>query len=74
MELIPETTGKGKAETKPSPMKVYDSTVLKKYTVKKGDSLDRIARENNLSIEKLLTLNRMEQEDNIHPGQVIFVQ
>jgi LysM repeat protein len=74
MELVPETAGKRKAEPQPSSGKVYDSTVLKKYRVKKGDSPDRIARENNLSLEKSLTLNRMEQEDNIHPGQVIFVQ
>jgi membrane-bound lytic murein transglycosylase D len=60
---------------KPSPGKNPESKETKKqYTVKQGDSLNRIARENNISLEKLLTLNRMAQNDPIRPGQVILVQ
>ncbi len=70
----PEKKGKVKPGTKPASGNASESTVPKKYTVKKGDSLNRIARENNMSLEKLLTLNRMAQKDNIHPGQVILIQ
>ncbi|MBU0653308.1 MAG: LysM peptidoglycan-binding domain-containing protein, partial [Proteobacteria bacterium] len=44
------------------------------YKVEKGDSLNRIARENNIPLERLLKLNRMGQKEIIHPGQVILVQ
>jgi membrane-bound lytic murein transglycosylase D len=62
------------AGTKLSPVKGPESIVPKKYTVKQGDSLNRIARENNIPLEKLLTLNRLAQNDHIHPGQVILIQ
>ena len=45
----------------------------KKYTVKKGDSLNRIARENGMTLDKLLNLNRMVKKDNIRQGQVIII-
>ena len=72
-----ETTGKNekaKPGTKPITGKASELTAPKQYTVKKGDSLNRIARENNLPLDKLLKLNRMGQKENIHPGQVILVQ
>ncbi|MHB9098801.1 MAG: LysM peptidoglycan-binding domain-containing protein, partial [Syntrophales bacterium] len=47
---------------------------VKKYTVKKGDNLNKIARENNISLDKLLELNSLAQKDNIQPGQVILIQ
>lgn len=72
-----ETPGK-KEKAKPEkislPGKVSESTAPKQYTVKKGDSLNRIARENNVPLERLLRLNRMGQKENIHPGQVIRIQ
>jgi LysM repeat protein len=71
-----ETPGKkekAKSGTKPVPGKVSESAAPKKYTIKKGDSLNRIARENNMSLEKLLTLNGMTQKNNIRPGQVILI-
>lgn len=60
--------------TKSSSGRNSESMTPKKYTVKQGDSMNRIARENNISLEKLLTLNRMAQNDPIHPGQVIIIQ
>lgn len=51
-----------------------DSKSSKQYTVKKGDSLDRIARANNIPLENLLTLNHMAKTDHIYPGQVILLQ
>jgi membrane-bound lytic murein transglycosylase D len=59
---------------KPPQGKDPESKETKKYKVKQGDSLNRIARENNISLEKLLTLNRMAQNDPIRPGQVILIQ
>lgn len=44
------------------------------YTVKKGDSLAKIARQKGVSLQKLVTLNEMEQKDSIYPGQEIRVQ
>jgi membrane-bound lytic murein transglycosylase D len=70
----PQKKGSVRTGTKPLPETDPASTAAKKYTIKKGDSLNRIARENNMSLEKLLTLNRMAQKDNIRPGQVILVQ
>jgi len=72
-----ETPGKkekAKPGTKPVQEKISESSAPKQYTVKKGDSLNRIARENNIPLAKLLRLNRMGQKENIHPGQVIRVQ
>ncbi len=45
----------------------------KKYTVKKGDSLNRIAKENNMTLDKLCQLNSLARKRNIYPGQVILV-
>jgi membrane-bound lytic murein transglycosylase D len=65
---------KTKPETKPVPGKVSESTTPKQYTVKKGNSLNQISRESNIPLDRLLKLNRMGQNENIHPGQVILIQ
>ena len=70
----PEKKGKVKPGTKPASGNASESTAPKQYTVKKGDGLNRIARENNIPLDKLLRLNRMGKNENIHPGQVIRVQ
>ena len=44
-----------------------------KYTVKKGDSLNRIAGENNTTPDKLRQLNNLSN-DQIFPGQVVLVK
>jgi membrane-bound lytic murein transglycosylase D len=46
----------------------------KKYTVKKGDSLNLIARENGMTLDQLLKMNNMVKTDIISPGQVILIQ
>lgn len=72
-----ETPGKkekAKPGTKPVPAKVSEPSAPKQYTVKKGDNLNRIARENSIPLDTLRKLNRMGQKENIHPGQVIRVQ
>ena len=54
--------------------KETDSKKVRKYTVKKGDSLNKIARENNMTLDKLLDLNNLAGKNSIHPGQVILIQ
>lgn len=46
----------------------------KTYTVRKGDSLDKIAKKNGVSLDRILEINKLAREDNIHPGQVIIVK
>ena len=53
---------------------VVTTTVSKKYTVQKGDNLDKIAKKNGVSLDKILEINKLAREDNIHPGQVIIVK
>ena len=65
---------KEKAVGKSAPGKETDSKKIRKYTVKKGDSLNKIARENNMSLDKLLGLNSLARKSSIHPGQVILIQ
>lgn len=47
---------------------------VKKYTVKKGDSLSAIARKHNKSLADLLRLNDMKKSEVIHPNQVLLVE
>jgi membrane-bound lytic murein transglycosylase D len=44
------------------------------YTVRKGDSLEKIAKKNGVSLDRILEINKLAREDNIHPGQVIIVK
>ncbi len=39
------------------------------YVVKKGDSLDRIAQRNAISVRQLLALNSLPNRNKIYPGQ-----
>lgn len=52
--------------------KATETPAGKKYTVRKGDSLDKIAGENNTTPDKLRQLNNMKN-DVIYPGQVVRV-
>jgi membrane-bound lytic murein transglycosylase D len=68
-----ESKGKGKTVVKSKSGKDTETKTVKKYTVRKGDSLNKIARENNMSLDKLLDINRLARKDNIYPGQVIMI-
>ena len=74
------SSGKKKEEVKEKTVaksvsgKETESRKVKKYTVKKGDNLNKIARDNNISLDKLLDLNSLARKDSIRPGQVILVQ
>ena len=41
------------------------------YTIKSGDTLWRIAQDNHISLDELLSLNNLNASDIIYPGQVI---
>lgn len=43
------------------------------YTVQKGDSLYKIAREKNLNSELLALLNGLDNDDYIYPNQAIML-
>ncbi len=74
------SSGKKKDEVKEKTVaksvsgKETESNKVRKYTVKKGDNLNKIARENNISLDKLLDLNSLARKDSIHPGQTILIQ
>jgi membrane-bound lytic murein transglycosylase D len=46
----------------------------KTYTVRNGDNLGKIAKKNGVSLHKILEMNKLAHEDNIHPGQVIILR
>lgn len=50
------------------------NAVSKTYTVQKGDNLDKIAKKNGISLDKIREINKLAKDDNIHPGQVIVVK
>jgi membrane-bound lytic murein transglycosylase D len=65
--------GHVRANTNSATEKAADTPVVKTYTVKKGDSLNKIARENNLTLDMLRQLNKLGK-DGIYPGQVVQVK
>jgi membrane-bound lytic murein transglycosylase D len=72
-----DSRGDGKGTDKPGMKSATDKTTetpgAKKYTVKKGDSLNRIASENQTTVDKLRQLNHLSN-DNLQPGQVVQVK
>jgi membrane-bound lytic murein transglycosylase D len=70
----PEKKGKIRPGTKSASEKVSESPAPKRYKVRKGDNLNRIARRNGMTLDKLRNLNSMSTQDNIRPGQVILVK
>ena len=47
--------------------------MAKKYIVKKGDSLWKIAKENNIELDELIRLNPTKQ-NMIHPNDVLRLE
>ena len=62
-----------KAGTKSATDKTADTPVVKKYTVKQGDTLNKIARENHMTLDELRKLNHLGS-DSIQPGQGILIK
>jgi LysM repeat protein len=70
ISLDKETPKTGSKKSK-EPITHVDS---KTYIVEKGDSLDKIAKKNGVSLDRILEINKLAREDNIRPGQVIIVK
>lgn len=52
-----------------------EATASQTYTVKSGDSLDRIARHHNVTVEQILLDNpQIKNKNLIHPGQSITIR
>ncbi|MFO7667824.1 MAG: LysM peptidoglycan-binding domain-containing protein [Desulfobacterales bacterium] len=50
------------------------SDVIKKYRVKPGDNLFRISQNHNMSLDRLLRINKLTPKSRIHVGQYIYVE
>jgi len=44
------------------------------YTVKKGDSLAKIARKSGINLDSLIQMNKLSRGDRIRPGQVLIIR
>ena len=47
---------------------------LKTYQVRRGDSPFRIAKKNNMSLERFLRINRLTPRSKIYPGQLLMIE
>jgi membrane-bound lytic murein transglycosylase D len=52
-------------------IRTANATGLRSYTVRRGDTIGRIAQAQNVSIERLLSANGLSRSSTIYPGQVI---
>jgi len=52
---------------------VIETPKVKKYKVKKGDTLWLIAKKNNMTLKKLRALNHFTKKDKIHTGMLLSV-
>ena len=72
-----ETTQKAEATPKAEDAKAAADTQKeapeKIHTVKKGDTLYRISRRYNLSVDKLREYNKLESSASIYPGQKLNI-
>jgi membrane-bound lytic murein transglycosylase D len=50
-----------------------DTSSLRAYVVKKGDSAYTIARQNNTSMDRVLQLNNLSKWSTIYPGQTLYL-
>ena len=73
----PETATKVESSSKAKTVKAApaakNETKAKIHTVKKGDTLYRISRRYNLSVEQLRQYNQLDQKASIYPGQELKV-
>ena len=45
----------------------------KKYTIQAGDNLWAISKKNNIKLEKLLQLNKINMNTALKPGQQLYI-
>ncbi len=68
---VAETTPKTEAATPAPALKKEAKTKI--HTVKQGDTLYRISRRYNLSVEQLRQYNKLDSKASIYPGQKLAV-
>jgi membrane-bound lytic murein transglycosylase D len=74
-DIREEKAGKVRAAAKKNTTgRANESSEIRKYTVRKGDNLIKIARENNMTPENLRQLNSIASKDKIRPGQVLLIK
>lgn len=56
-----------------SDLKRLENDYYEYYTIKSGDSLYQIARKYNINPELLASLNGLNMNDYIYPGQMIMI-
>ena len=77
LKTAPEATtkakGSSKTKTAETPPAAKQEKPVKIHTVKKGETLYRISRRYNLSVEQLRQYNQLDQKTSIYPGQKLKV-
>jgi membrane-bound lytic murein transglycosylase D len=66
-------SAKEKLAAIPASEKKSASTILKYYTVRRGDTLSRISRRFRVSINTILIANRISSKNRIYVGQVLRI-
>ena len=61
------------AKTATAPIADQKETKAKIHTVQKGETLYRIGRQYNLSVEQLRQYNKLDAKASIYPGQKLNV-
>jgi len=61
------------AKTATAPIADQKETTVKIHTVQKGETLYRISRQYNLSVEQLRQYNKLDSKGSIYPGQKLNV-
>ena len=74
LALYGRATPKSSSASASSSGSSQSSSSSKTYTVKKGDTLGRIASKNGVSLSKLLKLNNMTMKSKIYPGMKIRIK
>jgi len=75
-ELVDYRTAKWVSRPKSDPIAVpygIEKNEKNYYIVKKGDTLSKIAKENNTTVQELKKLNNIEDVNKIIPGQKIKI-
>jgi LysM repeat protein len=72
-EAATKAESSSKTKTAQAAPAAKKETPAKIHTVKKGDTLYRISRRYNLSVEQLRQYNQLDQKASIYPGQKLKV-
>jgi membrane-bound lytic murein transglycosylase D len=57
-----------------NPNKLVSSSIQTRHRVRKGDSPSSIAKKYNISLKQLLTLNQLNRNSTIFPGQSLIIK